>query len=71
MLSNVLISKSRFPALACIAVVVCAPSCVLANVVAIFLVISGHHEKLGVGVGKLDNLDIVTIARSVSAWIGR
>lgn len=71
MLSNIPISKRRFPASACIAVVVCAPSCALANIVAIFLVVSGHHEKLGVGIGKLNNLDTVSIDRSVSAGIGR
>lgn len=61
MLSNVLISESSFPALARIAVVVCAPVRILADVVAIFFVVFGHHEQFGVGVGQLGDLDTVAV----------
>lgn len=66
MLSNLLINKSRFPAPACIAVVVCAPLCNLADIIAIFNVVSGHHEQLSISIGKLGNLDTVTIDRGES-----
>jgi hypothetical protein len=71
MLSNMLISKSRFPAPARIAVVICAPVRIFTNVVAIFFVVSGHHEQLGIGICKLGDLDTVTVDRDVSAGMSR
>ena len=69
MVSNVLISKSRFEAPARITVVIGAPVRVLADIVAIFFIVLGHHKQLSVGIGKLGNLDTVTIDRGVSARI--
>jgi len=65
MLPNMLIDKSRFPAPARVALVVRAPLCVLANVVAVVLIVSGHHEEFCIGVGKLADLDTVTVDRGV------
>ena len=65
MLPNMLIDKSRFPAPTRIALIVCAPLCVLVNIVAVFLVVSGHHKQLGIGVGKLGDLDTVAVDRGV------
>lgn len=60
MMPDVLIDQGRFPAPARIAIVVCTPFCVLADIVAIFVGF-GHHEQLGVGVGHFSNLDIVAV----------
>lgn len=71
MLPNVLINHRRFPAPARIPIIICAPPCLLANIITIFLVVSGHHEQLGIGVGKLRDLDAVAVHRGVGSGIGR
>jgi hypothetical protein len=66
-LSNVMISKSRFEAPARIAVVICAPIRILADIVAIFLVVLGHHEQLSIVISQLGDLGAVAVDGGPSA----